>query len=134
MDKIYNENIKTIQEIAGGVKNGYHWFITSIKGSHPCAYVIVEKNHPYYEKDFEYELKDVVHGGITYNESSLNNIVKKKDEKWVFGWDYAHAGDFSRISMSFGMDFGNSNGKKWTIEEIKEDVNSFIEFLDKAEY
>ena len=143
MDKIYSEKIKDIVEVAGGLKDGYHWHIYSIKGSHPCAYVVVDKNHPYYQKDFENMLEDIVHGGITYNEEELNDIVKKEDEEWVFGWDYAHSGDFTRLSLhpySFFMplgehkqDWGSSDGKKWTIEEIKEDIYLFVKFLKLAE-
>ena len=139
MSEIYNEGTTTNRLIENGVKNGYEWIILSIRGAHPCAYVLIDKNHKYYKKDFENDLEDIVHGGITFNESTLDNIVDEKEEKWIFGWDYAHKGDCTTIklapeTMIFNtfteQDWGNPNGKKYTTEEIKEDINSFIEFLE----
>lgn len=135
MSKIYNEETKTNRLIENGVKNGYEWVILSIQGAHPCAYVLIDKNHKYYKKDFENDLEDIVHGGITFSESTLDNIVDEEEEKWIFGWDYAHKGDHTTIKLdptflTYGQDWGDPNGKKYTIEEIKEDINSFVEFLE----
>lgn len=136
IDKIYNDQITTNKEVMRGEKDGYKWYIFSIKGSHPCAYVAIDKKHPYYKVDFENKLSDIVHGGITYNEETLNDIIDEDDGLWVFGWDYAHFDDYVNFSLDCfslmpmgGQDWGESDGKKWSIDEIKEDIYSFISFL-----
>ena len=139
INKIYNNSNKT-QELMGGhckdyKENWYSWYILSIEGCHPCAYVAVDKNHSAYGEDWEDTLMDVVHGGITFNNGYLANCVLISDEKWVFGWDYAHEGDYTTMHLNmfgynlFGVDWGGAMGKKYSIKEIKKDIKSFVKYL-----
>lgn len=118
------------------IYDGYEYAIISL-GHHPCAYVLVGKGDKLYQKDIEDEWSDVVHGGITYCEDNLDMVCEKECEKWVLGWDYAHAGDYTTMNFIFPTfvdqdDWGQKNGKKWTIEEILNDVHSMIQQLKKC--
>ena len=142
MDKIYNDNFSISEVIYSGEIEGtnYEWYIKSIEGSHPCAYISVDKDCKYYKKDLEYELEDIVHGGITYCNPYLEGVCERKDEKWVFGWDYAHTGDYTRDSFPMGdfmsftgkdEDWGNQGGKKWSKEEILKDIYRLAKWLNE---
>ena len=123
-----NQMIYSISpKIGGGVLgegsiDGYDWMIISY-GTHPCAYVKLQNDHPYYGKDYDYMNIDV-HGGITYAEMGYHcNIpgFPVKDGFWI-GWDYNHFNDFNGL-----INFKNT--KMWTTEEIFDDVKSVIEQL-----
>lgn len=103
-----------------GKYKGFNYFIISY-GTHPCAYVEIPKNHPYYEVEY-YEITDDidVHGGFTYSESGLLLL----DNTWILGWDYAHLGDYCA-----GVSYGSYNDKKWTTEEIDKDCKHVIDQL-----
>lgn len=101
-----------------GIYKDYKFFIISY-GSHPCAYVENKKNY----KDFDCdELINIdVHGGFTFcGEKCGVNCI---------GWDYNHLGDFSSyISVVCGFD-----DKKWSTQEIYEEVKSVIDQLESME-
>ena len=100
-------------------KHGYEYAILDL-GTHPCAYVSVCSNVDVVKKhidDFD------VHGGITYCQKGLRDIIE--EDKYVIGWDYAHVDDYV---APFG-----SYGKKWTTEEIMEDVNRAMDMLQYLE-
>lgn len=107
-----------------GKYKGYNYWILSY-GSHPCGYVEIPKNHPYYGKcDCDaFDLPIDVHGGITYGGYGLHTIVDT--EKFLLGWDYNHYNDYSCMNHYLFMD----NGKMWTTEEMFEDVKSVIQQL-----
>lgn len=113
-----HSNRKTV---AKGLANGYSFEIVSY-GSHPCAYVDIPRGHELYEMNgySDYEKFPDVHGGITYAEYAN----EETGEFWRVGWDYGHTGDY----MSY---FAKNNKaiseklKRWTVEEILEEVNSF---------
>lgn len=139
MNDIYNKNIKGNKLVEYGRINTYEYYIISIDGGHPCAYVTIDKKHPLYETDMvdSPDTLDIVHGGITYCEYSLNDYIKEEDEKWVFGWDYAHAGDYTANTLhpignflGGAQDWGNRSGKKYSKEEIRKDIKEFTKFLE----
>jgi hypothetical protein len=106
---------------------GFYYKIVS-NGSHPCCYVKIPKNDNLYNVSYDNIDLDV-HGGLTY--SNLEN-----NEFWI-GWDYAHFGDLCLYSV---LNY-DSNNKKWTLEELKEDcknaINQIIKikkFKKKPEY
>lgn len=135
MKNIYDKNIKDNIIIYEGKLDGFRWYIKSIEGSHPCAYVEVDKNNKHYKEDLENCLTDVVHGGITYCKMSYNE--KRDGMVWVFGWDYAHSGDFTSKTLAqfvgFSQDWGGSGGKKWSKDEIMKDIISFVVWLKSEE-
>ena len=122
-EMIYTELTERLFLDSGEYK-GYSFWIVSY-GTHPCAYVEVGKQHPYYGKcgcdAFDLPIK--VHGGITYGDFGLGKELSK--EHFILGWDYNHYGD---DSCSLGLP-----GKRWTTKEIFDDVKKVIEQLIKHE-
>lgn len=97
-----------------GTYLGYKFFIISY-GTHPCAYV--ENKDGYVDYECEKLLNVDVHGGFTF--------LGEKCGVECLGWDYNHYGDFSSYtSLLFDCD-----DKKWTTEEIYEEVKRVIKQL-----
>ena len=133
MEEYYlNDGVsRTIEE---GVLHGYKYMIRTVRGTHPCAYVVIPDGHiikEYVDKwldeinegDWsysEYELIEMhtnihVHGGLTYGNRN------------VIGWDYAHCDDYAPIY--------DEGGKKWTRDEIMRDIEQVIyELADFQHY
>lgn len=64
------------------------------------GYVILDNNHPWYEKDYEYINKFVnIHGGLTFSAKITKDMVltwglEIEDlDKWMIGFDTAHLYD-----------------------------------------
>ena len=112
---------ETILVLKKGKYKGFDYFILSL-GIYPTAYVRIPKQHKYYKKDYE-DIPISVHGGLTFSgrDFTFNPITLK--ESWWIGWDYIHAGDFRGYSID--KKIGQKN-KKWTTEEIFEDVKDVI--------
>lgn len=108
-----------------GKIDGYSYIIAS-NGMHPVAYVELPKDHKYYVLDTAYpEMNIKVHGDLTYKGTlSLFNLP---GDITFIGWDYYHYGDFTRYKDTFGSSEGDL--KKWTTEEILEDVKSVVKQL-----
>ena len=80
-----------------------------------------EEDNPLLEK-----VHNAAHCGLTYSLFGIRDI----DKGWWIGWDYAHVGDYCAW-------FGDPNDKKWTTQEMYEDVlnviNAVIEVNDDCE-
>lgn len=98
---------------------GYNYYILNL-GTHPTAYVEVPKDHKYYLKHYD-EIDINVHGGLTYSEEKLFLENEVLFESWFIGWDYAHFDDYLGHEELYPEEY-RTNGKKWTTEEIKEEV------------
>ena len=109
-----------MSEILGnGIYKNYEWLIISYR-THPCAYIVSNKNDLIYNKDYD-DIDFVnVHGGLTYSKWGLGDYID--EDKWVIGWDYAHYGDY--------LPYVN-DGKKWTTEEIYESIKDAIDDIIK---
>ena len=73
--------------------NGYRILILSC-GIHPCAYVGVPSDHPL--AGFSYmDLLHLIdcHGGLTFSDEG-DGEARPRGYFW-YGWDYAHAGDYT---------------------------------------
>ena len=106
----------------------YNYYVLNL-GTHPTAYIEIPKENKLYRKSYDEIYKigcDIdVNGGLTYSDNELMGV---KSENWFIGWDYAHAGDYVGYSMNYPELFGLSiYKKKWTTEEIFEDVVNCIE-------
>lgn len=114
MNKIYGDNTCERYIVDRGSFDGHKWFITSL-GTYPCAYV---------ESDIPEDLQNDIdcHGGITF---WGNGFPEFEDDSVYIGWDYAHAWDYS---------FFNLDGKKWTVEEIKNEIMEVVEQLKTMGY
>lgn len=122
------KNSQNPEILANGTFRGYNFWILSY-GTHPCAYVEIPKNHPFYGKTYmNMENLDLdVHGGITFSNSSLHDIIK---DTWIIGWDYAHAFDYSSIFA----DYIGEPLRKWTTEEIYEEIEiAIIDLINMTE-
>ena len=132
----YDGDNKTITLVEEGRIENYKYIITSIGGSHPCAYIVLDKNDSKY-KEISIGDYDIVHGGITYCEDYLTNLVDEEEEKWVIGWAYAHEGDYVSKQLPYSIlissvsDWFNQQGKKYTKKEIKQDIKKLIKELQK---
>lgn len=113
------------RELLGtGEYKGYTFYMLSL-GTHPTAYVETPKNHSVYKKEY-FDICEIdVHGGITYSESYLYLPNEKLENSWFIGWDYDHWDDYNSML--------HHGGKKWTTEEIYEDVKNVIEQLKLME-
>lgn len=107
-----------------GVYRGFDYVIVTY-GMHPCAYVRVPDSHEYYGKDTD-EIPVECHGGITYAEHGLPQIGRKYG--YYIGWDYGHCGDY--VCLPF---CNEENRKKWTVNEIFEEVKNVVSQLKKVE-
>lgn len=124
---IYQKDRK-IELLDEGTCFGYKYYILNL-GTHPTAYVKIPKKHPYFGKN--YNLIDIyVHGGLTYSDFKLwiSEVDVKKG--WFIGWDYAHLGDYCGYEEMLDFSLGE---KKWTTEEIKEEVSEVCKQLKRME-
>lgn len=80
-----------------------------------CAYLGVPKDHPLAGFDYN-DLPMQVHGGLTFGSAP--------EEGWPqgwfwYGWDYAHAGDWSTYDDERrDPPPWKSDAKKWTVPEV----------------
>ena len=122
-DEVYSMNTNS-QCLEHGTFKGYNYYIMSYS-SHPCAYIEIPKSHKFFKMDYDdiywnYEIE--CHGGLTYSEDHLWNLK----DSWFIGWDYAHYGDFSMRDYCV---FGDNEGKKFGLDEIRQDVFDVINQL-----
>lgn len=129
-EMIYSNDAKR-EWLDHGEYNGYEYVIMSL-GTHPTAYVGIpgaEANVIFQEEDLEESDHINVHGGITYENSFIRDENKNEysNGKWWIGWDYAHLYDYMPDN-----DYGQYR-KKWTTEEILEDVKSVVNQIIERE-
>ena len=124
MKQIVYKATREKEVLAEGDYNGRHYYILWC-GTHPTAYV--EFNNKFQEDDQEYY--DIpCNGGITYSGPAFWN---KDDHNKYVGWDYAHYEDYvcSYIKYPECLEEDN-NLKKWTIEEVFEEVKKTIDYFN----
>lgn len=106
-----------------GTYKGKDYVIVSIMGNHPCAYV---NSNIDYSDDYD----TPAHCGFTFygslshweNKVTLDEETKQFFKRCFIGWDYGHAGDYT-----YG--FHLKDDKKWTTEEILENVKEVIDWI-----
>lgn len=119
-EMIYSFNSKR-NILDEGFFTGYHYCILSL-GTHPCAYVEIPKDHKYYGKNY-LDMNINCHGGLTF--SSQNGLPPIIENGFWIGWDYNHFYDYNGLFVNqLMMDF--SNRKRWTTQEILDEVKSVI--------
>lgn len=116
-----------------GTFKDYKYYIISM-GTHPCAYIELPKNHPYYNVDY-HKIPIECHGGLTYSSNYLHMINDNSEgDTFFIGWDYAHWLDYVGYYADFAFEhsyFGRN--KKWTTSEIKSECIQVIEQLIELE-
>ena len=112
----YQMRLPAYETLAEGKDCEYEWKVLSL-GTHPCGYVSIPKDHPFYDKDY-WDIDDRIraHGGLTFSGKLLG-----LDGLW-FGWDYAHCEDYTYLPMYVG-----SGGKRWTTQEIVDECLNVIQ-------
>ena len=132
-----NKNEKT-KILYSGIYEGKYFCIINICGSHPCAYVEVKD-----ESYFDWEDTSPAHCGFTFA-GTLSHIRSKVDASEIseldnvhldnlfLGWDFVHLGDYTPIRKLIPTLYGNG-GKKWTTQEIFENVKEVIDWINKEE-
>ena len=112
-----------------GIIDGFNYVIMSY-GTHPCCYIQIPKEHRYYKKNYD-DIDINCHGGLTFSKSDL---YFNPTESWWIGWDYAHGNDYMGY---YGLDclkgFDHSNDKKWTTQELLNDVKDVIKQLKEEQ-
>lgn len=124
----FNQHEEKQELLYQGTYKAYNFYIKNMYGDYPTAYIEIPKKSKLYGLFYgDYAESIDVHGGITYSKRHLyiGDDIELKDS-WFIGWDYAHAGDY----ISF-LPF--KGGKKWTTEEILEDVIKVCKKLKKYE-
>lgn len=128
-----NKRLKKAVVLDRGYYQGYQYFILNL-GTHPTAYVVLEKEHPLFGKDWQ-DLEYIrCHYGLNYSNSYLleeKHQDKMNDylvsDKWVLGWSYDHFGDWAgHFTYNENVEYNN---KKWTTLEIYDNVIEVIEQL-----
>ena len=138
---IKNEKTKILYS---GIYKGKYFCIINICGHHPCAYVEVKD-----ESYFDWEDTSPAHYGFTFADS-LSHIRSKVDASEIselddahldnlfFGWDFAHIGDYTPTRLLSSLLSGNDNedetDKKWTTQEIFENVKEVIDWINEEEF
>lgn len=126
-EMIYQADRKN-EILFSGTYKGYPFYIMNL-GTHPTAYINVIYDMRYKFKDYD-QIDLDVHGGLTYSENNLL-LEEERVKGWFVGWDYGHYNDYDGYEMRFSEEL-QSNGKKWTTEEIFEEVKLAIEQLIKG--
>lgn len=119
---------RNIELLDSGTYKNYNYYILSL-GTHPTAYIEIPKDNKIYKKDYS-EIDLYVHGGLTYSRNFLWISEEKKLEGWFIGWDYAHYGDYVGYELMFPENLRIKEEKKWTTEEILEEVKDAISQLE----
>ena len=124
MKKMVYEGKSKIEILEQGTLNGIEFAIISY-GTHPCAYVKIPEGHKFASiSGLDYMAIDLdVHGGVTFAReiSSTSRLGTFLSEGYWLGWDYNHCDDYSGTDLLFDFKL-QVGGKKWTTEEIYEDV------------
>ena len=123
---------RKVEILLEGTYKGYQCYILNL-GTHPTAYIEIPRESKLFGKGYN-QIYDMgididVHGGLTYADNHLRTI---KDNTWFIGWDYAHYNDYAGYEERLPKQI-RTNGKKWTTEEIFEDVVNAIEQIREEE-
>lgn len=116
--------------------NGFKIEIVNMRGSHPCAYIMVPESF-IKEHCSKYDIYDYdnwyasVHGGFTYanfHPSIIPDGYEKDESELWLGWDYAHCGDYTCINP---IEFPPLRYEHvWTTEEIIKEAHEVINTLE----
>ena len=114
--------------------SGDFQFVILTVGTHPCAYVGVNKKHKLFGLDYDelYEENRNIecHGGMTYASDHISQ-VKNMGKRWWFGWDYGHYGDFHDSNLYRGILEGFGGDRRWLLDEIYIEVLEVMKQLEE---
>ncbi len=119
-EMVYKKEFKK-KLLHGGQHKGFKFMIYSC-GVYPMAYV---ENKPNFQSCVEVDDFVGVNGGVNY----LGKLGNDKYTEY-FGWDYGRSGDFIGY-YDEKKDPYFATLKKWTTEEILDEVKKCIDTLEK---
>lgn len=130
-EMVYTSNEVPSHLLATGEYLGFRFYVLNIDGSHPTAYVRLDKNHPLYSIEYGEADKYVpgVHCGFTYGRSELDG-VPEDGHSWFLGWDYGHCCDFMGCYLKEPEGYLATHSHKWTTAEIIHEVSTVCEILN----
>lgn len=123
-----------------GVHKGRYFFIVSVGGNYPAAYVEAKKGEP---ADYRILSSETCgdakpHGGLTYGPENLLRLKKSLEgcgveeevlKRGYWGWDYGHLDDYCTWMEEY-EEYSDSPLKKWSVDEIyEEDVVPFADWI-----
>lgn len=118
----HKKRLKPVELLDSGVSCDFPYVILNL-GTHPTAYIGVPENSILANFDYE-KMPLEVHGGLTYSKKG-NDEFLKSGFYW-YGWDYAHSGDYAGY-------YEESDDKRWTTKEIKDEVSDVSYQLSQIE-
>lgn len=125
MKPVVYKTTKEAEILAEGDYNGRHYYILWCE-THPTAYV--EFRYEFSGGSDEY-YNTPCHDGITYCDLAHWN---KDDQREYIGWSYGNCCDYKSYFVEYPKLMHNEiKYKKWTIEEIFEEVKKVIDYLNK---
>ena len=107
---------KEIITLDSGIFKGIPYLILNF-GIHPCAYIGVPSGSMLTGMNIR-NIPLRCHGGLTFGD--YGDGIRPEGVYWL-GWDYGHAGDYSGYLAHICP-----NERKWSTEEILEEVKSVI--------
>lgn len=128
MKKMVYSSERKIDVLDTGYCFGLLYYILNL-GTHPTAYIKIPKDSKYYGKDMD-EIDLEVHGGITYAKDYLYISKNQKVDGYFIGWDYAHYNDYAGYEEKLPQNL-RTGGKKWTTQEIYEEIKEACYELNK---
>ena len=128
-------------------EDGYLALVTLTPMGHRCGYVVVNKNHPAYGKEYytftdsepinptEQAINNIeVHGGLTYADKlkfKVEHVTEPKEDTWVFGFDAGHLEDIPDRAAVRELYKDNQEVLDRIVEVANGDLRSAINDLQK---
>lgn len=131
---VYNNDAEISDIVVNTIYKGVRYVIIN-RGVHPCAYVECEKeflDKYWSDENCDLECDIHVHGGVTYGGRFDDLRGCQGMDGYCFGWDYAHAGDWSG-----GLtDEQNGDARKYTagmiVNECKNAIDQYLKVIEEA--
>lgn len=131
-----------------GVFFDHEYLITHNTMGFRCAYVKVEKGHPWHGRgvDDEPVCSILAHGGITASEADVACDGAGDDTGWWIGVDFVHHGDLPDRSLPMDEEGGifahhmeaihsrYGGGKVWTQDLVREHIHMIAAQAAAAQY
>jgi hypothetical protein len=100
----------------------FQYFIRKMQlGSHYCLYISIPANHPLYGRPYE-----------EMQEATYSRVDEEDPSRWVFGWDYTHAGMLTLTSIYHYYAANPAallDMQIITNDVITEDINQYMHIL-----
>ena len=110
-------------------KAGLKAVVLYVNNSHNCGYIVLDKGHPYFGKEYDDVPYFNVHGGLTFS-GNVRGIAPK-GEAWALGFDAAHVGDKTFGHSVPGDTFKDVDYMAFECESLAEQIKEKTDELEK---